>query len=52
MSEILRLFGNTLTADRMNSPPNRDKLQDHIQRSLSAKPKTFSECYFAFSKSR
>ena len=52
ISEILRLFRNTLTADRMNSPPNRDKLPHHIQRPLSAKPKTFSERYFAFSKSR
>ena len=51
-SEILGLFGNTLTTDHMNSLHNRDKSPHHIQRPLSAKPETFSGCYFAFSKSQ
>ena len=47
-SEILGLFGNTLTADHMNSLHNRDKLPPHNQTALIPKQKTFSECFWDF----
>ena len=36
----------------MNSLHNTDKLQQHIQMSLSPKQKTFSQFFFAFLKSK
>ena len=51
-SKILGLFGNTLTVGHMNSPYNTDKLQQQLETALSAKPKTFSEFFFPFLKSK
>ena len=46
----LGLFGNTLTADHMNSPYNRVKLPQQFQTSLSPKPKLFSQAFFCICK--
>ena len=50
-SDILGLFGNTLTADLMNFPHNRDRFLQQVQTPLSEKPKTFFQFLFAFLKS-
>ena len=49
--KILRLFVNTLTVDDKHYLLNRDNLTQPIQIQLSQKQKTFSEFFFAFSKS-
>ena len=49
--KIVRLFVNTLTADDKHYLLNRDNLTQPIQIQLSQKQKTFSEFFFAFSKS-
>ena len=49
--KILRLFVNTLTADDKHYMLKRDNLTEPIQIQLSQKQKTFSEFFFAFSKS-
>ena len=46
--DILGLFGNTFTADHMNSPHNRDRLLQKVETPLSPKPKIFAEIFFAF----
>ena len=50
--KILGLLVNTLTADDKYSPLNRHNLFQDLQMILSTKQKTFSEFFFAFSKSR
>ena len=50
--KILALFVNILTADDKYSLFNRDNLLQHLQMILSQKKKTFSEFFYAFSKSR
>ena len=47
----LRLFVDTLTADQGYFLLNRDNLTKPIQILLSEKQKTFSQFFFAFSKS-
>ena len=49
--KILRLFVNTLTAGHKHRLLNRDNLTQPIQMQISKKQKTFSEFFFAFSKS-
>ena len=49
--KIVRLFVNALTADDKHYMFNRDNLAQPIQMQLSQKEKTFSELFFAFSKS-
>ena len=49
--KTLRLFVNTLTVDEKHYLLNRDNLTQQIQIQLSQKQKTFSEFFFAFSKS-
>ena len=49
--KILRLFVNTLIVDDKHYLLNRDNLTQPIQIQLSEKQKTFSEFFFAFSKS-
>ena len=49
--KILRLFVNTLTVNDKHYLLNRDNLTQPIQIQLSQKQKTFSEFFFAFSKS-
>ena len=49
--KILRLFVNTLRVDDKHYLLNRDNLTQPIQMQLSQKQKTFSEFFFAFSKS-
>ena len=49
--KTLEVFVNTLTADDKYSLLNRDNLKEPIHTQLSQKPKTFSECFFEFSKS-
>ena len=51
MYKILRLFVNTLTADDKHYLLNRDNLTQPIQMILYQKQKTFSDFFFAFSKS-
>ena len=51
MYKILRLFVNTLTADDKHYLLKRDNLTPPIQMRLCQKEKTFSESFFAFSKS-
>ena len=50
MSEILRLFVNTLTTDDKYSLCNRENLWQTIQMQLSKKQKTFSRFFPAFLK--
>ena len=49
--KTLRLFVNTLKLDEKHYLLNRDNLTQQIQIQLSQKQKTFSEFFFAFSKS-
>ena len=49
--KILRLLGNTLTADDKYSLINRDILTQPIQMHLSQKQETFTDFSPAFSKS-
>ena len=51
MYKILRPFVNTLTANEKHYLFNRGNLMQPIWRQLSEKQKTFSELFFAFSKS-
>ena len=51
INKTLRLFVNTLTLDEKHYLLNRDSLTQPIQIQLSQKQKTFSEFFFAFSKS-
>ena len=51
IQKILRLFVNTLIVDDKHYLLNRDNLTQPIQIQLSQKQKTFSEFFFAFSKS-
>ena len=48
---LLGQFVNTLTADDKHSLLNRDNLTELIHTQLSQKLKTFSQFFFAFSKS-
>ena len=41
-SQILRLFGNTLTADDKSPPHKREKILQPVQMQLSKKSKAFS----------
>ena len=50
-SEILRMFGNTLTADHMYSRHRWEKLPQKVQTLLSKKRKTFFAIFIAISKS-
>ena len=50
-SEILGLFGDTLTADDMYSPHRWEKLQEQVPRLLYQKRRTFSQIFIPFSKS-
>ena len=50
-SEILRLFGKTLTADHIYSVHRGEKLRQKAQRLLSQKPSTFSRNFISFSES-
>ena len=45
------MFVNTLTADDMYSPLNRDKLTQPIRTKLSQKEQAFPQFFLAFSKS-
>ena len=45
------MFVNTLTADDMYSPLNRDNLTQPIRTKLSQKQQAFPEFFFEFSKS-
>ena len=45
------MFVNTLTADNMYSPLNRDNLMQQIRTKLSQKQQAFPEFFLAFSKS-
>ena len=45
------MFLNTLTADDMYSPLNRDTLMQPIRTKLSQKQQAFPEFFLAFSKS-
>ena len=47
-SEILELFGKTLTTDHMNSLHNRVKFLQQLQMTLSTKRKIFSEIFLHF----
>ena len=49
--KTLRQFVNTLTVDDKHYVLNRDHLTQPIEIQLSQKRKTFSEFFFAFSKS-
>ena len=49
--KILRPFVNTLAVNDKHYLLNRDNLTQPIQIQLSQKQKTFSEFFFAFSKS-
>ena len=49
--KILGLFVNTLTVDDKHYMLNRDNLTQPIQIQLSQKQKTFSQFFYAFSKS-
>ena len=49
--KILGLFVNTLTVDDKHYMLNSDNLTTPIQIQLSQKQKTFSQFFFAFSKS-
>ena len=49
--KILRAFVNTLTADDKHYLLHRDNFTRRIQMQLPQKQITFSECFFAFSKS-
>ena len=51
LCKILRLFGNTLTADDKYYLLNKDNLTQSIQTLLSQKEKTFSEIFSSFLKS-
>ena len=51
-SEMSGQFVNTLTADDKCSRHNRENFPKQIQMQLSKKPKTFSEFFIAFLKSR
>ena len=46
IQKILRLFGNTLTADDKHYLLNRDNLAQLIQMQLSQKQKSFPEFFF------
>ena len=47
-SEIIRLFRNTFTADRMYSRHRWEKLLQQVQTLLSQKEKTFSPIFITF----
>ena len=49
--KILGVFVNTLTVNDKHYMLNRDNLTEPIQIQLSQKQKTFSQLFFAFSKS-
>ena len=49
--KILRLFFNKLTVNDKYYLLNRENLTQEIQMQLSEKQKTFSQFFFAFSKS-
>ena len=51
IQKIRRLFVNTLTVNEKRYLVQRDNLTQPIQMQLSQKQNTFSECFFAFSKS-
>ena len=51
IQKILRLFVNTLTADEKHYLLNRENLTQPIQIQLTQKQKTFSDFFFAVSKS-
>ena len=51
-SEILGMFGNTLTVDHMYFRHNWEKLPQEIQTPLSQKPQTFSGIFITFLQSR
>ena len=51
ISEILRLFVSTLTADQNYSPLNSENLAQSIQMQFSKKQKTLSEFLSSFLKS-
>ena len=51
LSKIVRVLVNALTADDKHWLLNRESLMQPIQMQLSQKQKTFSEVFFAFSKS-
>ena len=46
--EILRLFGNTLTADHMYSHHRSEKLPEQVERLISQKGTKFSGLFIAF----
>ena len=50
-SEILGLFGNTLTTDHMSSRHRWDKLMQQVQMLLSQKQKIFSGIFIEFLES-
>ena len=50
-SEIIRLFRNTFTADRMYSRHRSEKLSQQVQTLLSQKEKTFSTIFITFLES-
>ena len=50
-SEILGLFGNTLTVDQRYSRHRWEKLPEQVQRLLSQKRRTFSFIFITFSES-
>ena len=47
-TEILGLFGNTLTVDHMYSRHRREKLPQQVRTLLSQKRKIFSRIFIAF----
>ena len=51
-SEILGLFGNSVTAYKINLLHDRDKLREHIQTPLSLKRKAFPQLFSPFLKSK
>ena len=51
-SQIMGMFGNSFTADRMYSPHRREKLQQQVQKLLSIDPGKcgyFNACKLLFS---
>ena len=50
LSDILRLFFNTLTADDNYSQCNMQKFAKEVQTALSVKEKNFSAFFIAFPK--
>ena len=48
ISQVLGLFGNRFTADRMYSRHRWEKIPQQIQALLSQKPRTFSRIFIEF----